>query len=90
MLKGVKAAYDGTYLAAIYAKSNKLVLTLVGGGVFNNNYGQIAKAISEAHEQYSKFLPKTCEIVLPIYDRNYEGILSELKKYVKSYDLVIL
>lgn len=47
------ASYEATFLAAIVNKnnggSNKVVLTLVGGGVFGNSYEWIAESIYKAY-----------------------------------------
>jgi hypothetical protein len=75
----LQSAYDGTYLAAVSRQSPKLVLTLIGGGCFNNNEKQIATAIANAHNKYSQYLKPGCEVILPIYDRYNATILATLK-----------
>ena len=57
-------AYTGTYLATILSKSQVLVLTLIGGGVFNNPYDQIADIIALVHVKYAYHFN---EVVLPLY-----------------------
>ena len=46
----LRAVYEGTYLAAIYEKTQHLVLTLVGGGVFGNPIEEIT-VIAGAHKK---------------------------------------
>merc|ERR1712005_87817 len=48
----LRSAYIGAYLAARLNGRSSLVLTLVGGGVFGNNYEWICDAIAEAHKLY--------------------------------------
>lgn len=64
----LEKAYEGTYLAGIIRKSPKIVLTLIGGGTFNNPMNIIIKTIINIHNLYSSFLPEECEIILPIYE----------------------
>ncbi len=68
-------AYYGTYLCAVYRRSPRLVLTLVGGGAFNNPKNVIAKAIALAHKQLGPYLPLGCRVELPIYDINSAEIV---------------
>lgn len=75
----LQAAYDGTYMAAVLRGSPKLVLTLIGGGCFNNNTTQIATAITNAHNKYAQYLKPGCEVILPIYDRYYINYIKILK-----------
>jgi len=51
----LRAAYIGAYLAARLNGRKLLVLTLVGGGVFGNNYEWICDAIAEAHKVYGLY-----------------------------------
>lgn len=44
-----RACYQGTYLAAVCMGSEKLFLTLVGGGVFGNAVEVIAEEMAKAH-----------------------------------------
>lgn len=64
----LQVAYDSVYLAAIVNKNSRIVLTLIGGGVFNNMKSLIYNAIITAHMKYSAFLPKECNVYLPIYE----------------------
>ena len=46
----LRAAYEGTYLAAICNGCKQLYLTLIGGGVFGNPQETIHEIIAETHE----------------------------------------
>lgn len=50
----LRAAYQGAYLAARANGRNALVLTLVGGGVFGNDYEWICDELAEAHLLWGK------------------------------------
>ena len=64
----LRAAYEGSYLAAIKSGSKRLVLTLVGGGSFSNPIMLILDAIAHAHATWAGH-PQSCleEVILPIY-----------------------
>lgn len=47
----LRAAYRGTFLAALNRGSRKLFLTLIGGGAFGNNKGDILRTIVDVHEE---------------------------------------
>ena len=49
----LRAAYRGTYLAAIANKCTRLFLTLIGGGVFGNRLDKIYKTIREEHIKWT-------------------------------------
>jgi hypothetical protein len=66
----LQKAYEGTYLSAIMRKSQKIVLTLIGGGAFENPLHLIVDVIMNIHNLYSEFLIDDCEIILPIYEPN--------------------
>eukprot|EP01126_Amoeba_proteus_P002674 TRINITY_DN10851_c0_g1_i1.p1 TRINITY_DN10851_c0_g1~~TRINITY_DN10851_c0_g1_i1.p1 ORF type:complete len:404 (+),score=60.95 TRINITY_DN10851_c0_g1_i1:427-1638(+) len=61
-------AYDCTYAAAALRKSNQLVLTLIGGGVFANPWEFIAEVLAQSHLKWaprcSRHLKK---VILPLY-----------------------
>lgn len=65
--KLLDGAYMGTYLAAIHRQTEVLVLTLVGGGSFNNPYNLIMDAIVDAHIKFGNqgYLKK---VIIPFYD----------------------
>ena len=65
----LRAAYEGTYLAAILRKTEHLVLTFVGGGVFGNPIEDIAKSITEAHQKWSQH-SSLQTVRIPIYSIN--------------------
>ena len=68
--KLLAAAYAGTYLCAIRRRTKTLVLTVIGGGCFQNNYAQIAKALGDAHVKYSPYMAEGSEVILPLYAPN--------------------
>lgn len=63
------AAYSGTYLAAITRGTKKLVLTMIGGGVFNNPIDQILDSMIHAHIAYAP-ISNLEEVILPLYNIN--------------------
>lgn len=77
----LESAYEATYLCAIITKAPEVVLTMIGGGVFNNNHGVIIDALMQAHNKYAPYLPKNCIVKLPIYVPTPHAILKHLKKY---------
>jgi hypothetical protein len=74
-------AYEGTYLSAIIRKSEKIVLTLIGGGAFENPLHLIVDNIMNIHNAYSEFLIDNCEIILPIYEPNKIDVHKLFIKY---------
>jgi hypothetical protein len=72
-------AYVGTYLCAIYRRSPRLVLTLVGGGAFNNPKNIIVNAIANAHKKLGCYLPVGCQVELPIYETDSTEIVKHFK-----------
>lgn len=82
------ASYIGTYLAAICRQSERVVLTLIGGGAFNNPIELIIEVLATVHNKFSKYLPKKCVVELPIYvvgEHQYERDL--LTKFGLNYTL---
>jgi hypothetical protein len=77
----LEKAYEGTYLCAIITQAPTLILTLIGGGVFNNSLSLIIEIIMKTHEAYEEYLPKDCEVILPVFEAKPNYILSEFKKY---------
>ncbi len=77
----LQSAYDGTYLAAVYRQTPKLVLTLIGGNMFMNSLQQIATAIANSHKKYAKYLNPKCEVVIPLYSKS-EFFLESLNKEI--------
>lgn len=77
----LNATYEATFLAAIQnmadGKSNKLYLTLVGGGVFGNRLVWILDAIEKAVEKY-KHCPLDVKIV------SYGGKNSFIEDWLES------
>jgi hypothetical protein len=81
----LQSAYDGTYLAAIYRQTPKLVLTLIGGNMFMNSLQQIAGAIANSHKKYAQYMNPKCEVVIPLYTKS-DFFLESLKKQI---DIII-
>lgn len=69
----LRAAYEGTYLAANYRKSERLVLTLIGGGVFYNPLELIIKAIARAHLDLD-IGSELREVILPLFDPKHNHL----------------
>jgi hypothetical protein len=77
----LEKAYEGTYLSAIITQAPTLILTLIGGGVFNNSLSLIIEIIMKTHDTYGEYLPIDCEVILPVFEAKPTYILSEFKKY---------
>lgn len=83
--KLLDAAYEATYLCAVHRRSKRLVLTLVGGGVFGNHPKQIAEAITKAHKMHGNILDKECVVELPLYSKYDKAVI----KYLDTdYELI--
>jgi hypothetical protein len=50
----LRAAYRGSYLAAIANRRTKLFLTLIGGGVFGNKMSDIYDIILQEHKKWTR------------------------------------
>ena len=77
----LEAAYEGTYLSAVVTQAPMVVLTMIGGGVFNNNHELILEAMMKAHVKYSRYLAKDCVVKLPIFMPCPKAELACLVKY---------
>ena len=77
----LKAAYDGTYLAAHMRDTERLLLTLIGGGVFLNPLPEIISAIARAHVNIGP-MTNLREVILPLFDHqiDYREIISIMRK----------
>ena len=67
-VKLLQAAYEATYLAAIITQAPEIVLTLIGGGVFNNSHQSIIDILVMIHNKYSPYLSKNCNVILPLFE----------------------
>lgn len=76
----LRAAYYGTYAAAVMRKSTKLVLTAIGGGCFRNDPSIIMRVMAEAHTLYSPYLPPSTEVHFPIYV-NHGPLVEQLAEH---------
>lgn len=83
-------AYEATYLSAIITKAPTLVLTLIGGGVFNNSHELIIDTLIKTHNNYSPYLAKDCSVVLPIFEPNPTYILHQLKNVANVTNIKIM
>lgn len=83
-------AYEGTYLAGIKTGCPKMVLTLIGGGVFHNPIDLIIKSIIENHRKYSSFLPKKCVVDVPIYVGDIDKLIEIIKIFSDENDNIII
>ena len=63
----LKASYYGTLLLAILAKDKYVVLTPIGGGVFDNPHGLIWEALFWALDKAEPFLEEPIDIALNAY-----------------------
>lgn len=85
----LQAAYEGIYWAAAFRQTEHLILTLIGGGCFQNPWSAIAKAIAEAH---TRIVPTTClkTVRLLIWDLhpNLKPILEALDHFQIKYIIV--
>jgi hypothetical protein len=81
----LEAAYSGTYGACSLRKSEILVLTLVGGGVFANPWGAIGTAIGAAHIRWVKsgLCPRLKAVHLPIFALD-EAELKSLTQNIRA------
>ncbi|MFN8475851.1 MAG: hypothetical protein U0822_26980 [Anaerolineae bacterium] len=84
----LRAAYLGTLLAAISLGRRRVVLTLIGGGAFNNPKPLIWTAIEWALEEVAPFLAGDLEVVvnghnLPLTMRY--AVLAAVKRYNGAY-----
>jgi len=75
----LRAAYLGTLLAAAYLGRTRVVLTLIGGGVFHNPIMLIWEAILWAFEEVKPFLSHNLEVIVNGYNL---GTLIDLDKIV--------
>ena len=86
----LEKAYEGTYLVGIELNCPKLVLTLIGGGVFNNPMNLIIKNIIENHIKYSPYLLEGCSVEIPIYETNRTDIENLISKYSNNKNVEIV
>lgn len=82
------AAYEGTLKSAYVHGKKKVVLTLIGGGVFKNKLSWIGDAIEAAVKDFVEY--SGMEIILVIYDKNsyesdeYKPFQDKMESLVKS------
>ena len=77
----LRAAYEGSYLAAITAGSPRLFLTMIGGGAFGNLQSTILGEIIRAHKKYG-MSSELREVVLVMYKvpENIDDICEEMRE----------
>lgn len=83
-------AYESTYLAGITTNCPKMVLTLIGGGVFYNPMEIIIKSIIKNHREYSPYLINYCQVDVPFYTGDMNKIIELIKIYSNEDDNIIL
>jgi hypothetical protein len=91
--KLLRAAYRGTYLAAVERRSPRLLLTLVGGGSFRNRDQDIVAALAAAHAEFGPFLTPECEVELRVFEVAKGGNgkwANLLQKAIPDLDLQII
>lgn len=81
----LRAAYLGTYFAAIDRGCSKLYLTLIGGGVFGNNPKDILDIIIDTHKKIAlnkKYNSCIKEVHLPLFSvpMCMDTVVEEMKK----------
>lgn len=89
----LRAAYLGTYYAAIDQKCPKLYLTLIGGGVFGNNIKDIFDIIVDTHRRIGlnkKYNSCIKEVHLPLFTVPYcvDAVVEEMKKARFPFKLI--
>ncbi len=73
------AAYQGTIKAAIAFDKQKVFLTLVGCGVFNNRLAWVQEAIESCVDDIMKF---GLDVTLVVYDANTPNTLKEMPAFL--------
>eukprot|EP00727_Mastigamoeba_balamuthi_P007611 m51a1_g3470 hypothetical protein (477) ;mRNA; f:743993-745752 len=88
----LEAAYEATYLAAIANGRERLFLTLVGGGVFDNPIDEICGAVARAHSLCTTHPASTLKhVTLVMWDRKPRAsFLKELLARGIPYDVTEL
>lgn len=69
----LEATYEGALLAAATSDCRRVILTLIGGGVFGNGHGVIWSAISAAAEVVAPRLTQDLEVIV-----NARGIVGDV------------
>lgn len=72
------AAYLGTLLSAVCLDRDRVVLTLIGGGVFKNPIREIWNAIEWALDEVAPFLNKDLEVFINGYNISRQISLDEI------------
>lgn len=86
----LRAAYLGTLLSAICLGRKRVVLTLIGGGVFQNSINVIWNSIEWALEQVSPILPFDLDVFLNGYNLHRLIDLDEFLPSVRLHHGAIL
>lgn len=89
----LRAAYLGTYFAAIDRGCTKLYLTLIGGGVFGNKVRDIFDVIADTHKKVAlnkKYNSCIKEVHLPLFSVPpcMDDVIEDLKK--KKFPFVMI
>ena len=76
------SAYLGTYLSALSRNTEILILTLIGGGCFDNPIDLIMSTIAKVHVNIS-YKGNLKKVILPIYDISRSP--DQIVKYLLSF-----
>ncbi|KAL7718932.1 Macro domain-containing protein [Entamoeba marina] len=81
-------AYETAYLTAIRNKREKIILTLLGNGVFGNDTKEVCESIIRNHLEYGMKNNSTLsKVILPIYSIGGNDVLDIMKKLLKQNEI---
>jgi hypothetical protein len=83
----LQAAYEGTFLAAIAHNKKTVILTLIGGGVFENNREWILEAIKNCLEKYKSYKLSVTLILYQESSYYSEALLGLVQHYNGKYEV---
>ncbi len=86
----LRAAYLGTLLTAIRNDCKRVILTLIGGGVFQNPISMILESIDWAIAESTPYLHQDIEVILNGYNLGRLLSLDEILPGVRNYGGVIV
>jgi len=70
----LRAAYECTYAATLLRKSSVLVLTCIGGGVFDNPLSEVVKAMAVAHVKWvGRSGGCLKKVILPLFPKEVDA-----------------
>ncbi|KAL7713120.1 Macro domain-containing protein [Entamoeba marina] len=84
-------AYETAYLTAIRNKREKIILTLLGNGVFGNDTKEVCESIIRNHLEYGMKNNSTLsKVILPIYSIGGNDVLDIMKKLLKQNEILLI